>query len=353
MSTLGGRTAILLMAGAMRGRFLLPLVDELLLEGADLYVLPTSAALPLVDADSMEKAGAHIIRQGNASDLKLPSEDLVIVAPCTLNTLNKLALGIADSLPLTLAASAIGRGSTVVIAPAMNQFLWSHPTVHKSIEVVQGFGCKVVYPEITPEYVRMAPWEKVADTVYNSFVPVRFRHQQQPLSDAYTRSVNACIKEFIDVGESLARLGVAKGSAGFLSKRDGKGFIVTTSGAELGCLSKEHLACVGEVIDGVVLWQGERCPSSETPLIAELYAFLPDTQAIIHTHSQVLTYSPAMAHCVSAEYLRTGRFGEALKIVEIIKNNSGFGIMKLHGEIILGSSLADAAFNLLRRLDGD
>ncbi|MEX2645423.1 MAG: flavoprotein, partial [Gaiellaceae bacterium] len=59
----------------------------------------------------------------------LERADLLVVAPCTANTLAKLARGLADSV-LTEAALA-HRGPTLV-APAMNPRMWSHPAVQEN-----------------------------------------------------------------------------------------------------------------------------------------------------------------------------------------------------------------------------
>jgi flavoprotein len=45
------------------------------------------------------------------------------VAPVTDNTVNKLALGIADTYALTVLVEAIGRGVSVVIVPFVNTAL--------------------------------------------------------------------------------------------------------------------------------------------------------------------------------------------------------------------------------------
>ena len=92
-------------------------------------------------------------------------------------------------------------------------------------------------------------------------------------------------------------------------------------------------------------------PSSEMPIISEVYQVIPEARAIIHTHGRKLTYNPAMQKYSSAEYIRYGRFGELNKIFGILKENNGFGIMKLHGELCVGDSLYDALQKLKGRIE--
>jgi phosphopantothenoylcysteine decarboxylase / phosphopantothenate---cysteine ligase len=74
----------------------------------------------------------------------LQRADLLVVAPCTANTLAKLAHGLADTV-LTEAALA-HRGPTLV-APAMNPRMWSHPATRANAELLRGRGVELVGPD--------------------------------------------------------------------------------------------------------------------------------------------------------------------------------------------------------------
>jgi hypothetical protein len=58
-----------------------------------------------------------------------------------------------------------------------------------------------------------------------------------------------------------------------------------------------------------------------------------------------------MQKYASAEYLRYGKFGEINKILGNLKENNGFGIMKLHGELCVGNSLYNTFQKLKNRID--
>jgi len=76
--------------------------------------------------------------------LHLTRADLLLVAPCTANTLAKLAHGLADNL-LTEAALA-HRGPTLV-APAMNPRMWSHAATRANAETLRSRGVLLVGPD--------------------------------------------------------------------------------------------------------------------------------------------------------------------------------------------------------------
>lgn len=68
---------------------------------------------------------------------------LLLVAPASANTINKLAAGIGDDMLTTLALAYDG---PILIAPAMNPTMWSHQTVKESIDKLLDRGVEFVDP---------------------------------------------------------------------------------------------------------------------------------------------------------------------------------------------------------------
>src|SRR5436305_3036227 len=65
-----------------------------------------------------------------------PPRGVVLFAPCSFNSLNKLAHGIADNLALSVTAEAIGRGTPVIVGPSLNAPLLAHPVAHASLKTL-------------------------------------------------------------------------------------------------------------------------------------------------------------------------------------------------------------------------
>jgi phosphopantothenoylcysteine synthetase/decarboxylase len=82
----------------------------------------------------------------DAAILPRPPDGLVLVAPCSFNSLNKLAAGIADNLALSLTAEAIGRGTPVLVAPSLNAPLLRHPRTAASLAILRDWGVSVIDP---------------------------------------------------------------------------------------------------------------------------------------------------------------------------------------------------------------
>jgi phosphopantothenoylcysteine decarboxylase/phosphopantothenate--cysteine ligase len=87
-----------------------------------------------------------LARRPPAEDLyaHLTRADLLVVAPCTANTLAKLAQGLADNLPTE---AALAHRGPVLVAPAMNPRMWSHPATRANVELLRERGVELVGPD--------------------------------------------------------------------------------------------------------------------------------------------------------------------------------------------------------------
>lgn len=71
--------------------------------------------------------------------------DVFVIAPCSANTLAKIANGICDNL-LTCVARAWDFEKQFIVAPSMNDLMYSHPITQEHIKKIEGWGIKVVEP---------------------------------------------------------------------------------------------------------------------------------------------------------------------------------------------------------------
>ncbi len=69
---------------------------------------------------------------------------VMVVAPCSANTLSKLAHGLADNV---LTESALALAGRLVIAPAMNVRMWEHPATQAAVELLRARGAVIVGPD--------------------------------------------------------------------------------------------------------------------------------------------------------------------------------------------------------------
>jgi phosphopantothenoylcysteine synthetase/decarboxylase len=94
-----------------------------------------------------------------------PPRGVVLFAPCSFNSLNKLAHGIADSLALSVVAEAIGRSTPVIVGPSLNAPLLIHPMAQASLKKLPEWGVIIVPPVDEGEGPRLAPTAALIDAV--------------------------------------------------------------------------------------------------------------------------------------------------------------------------------------------
>src|ERR1700741_223083 len=90
-----------------------------------------------------------------------PPYGVVLFAPCSFNSLNKLAHGIADNLALSVAAEAIGRGTPVIVGPSLNAPLLANPAAQASLKILPEWGVTIVPPVDDGNGPRLAPTDRL------------------------------------------------------------------------------------------------------------------------------------------------------------------------------------------------
>ena len=129
--------------------------------------IPTpNAARVVASRELADIAGVQVVESYfDAAIRPRPPRGAVLFAPCSFNSLNKLAHGIADSLALSVVAEAIGRATPVIVAPSLNQPLLDHPMAQASLKTLPTWNVTVVPPVDTGEGPRLAPNEQLLDAV--------------------------------------------------------------------------------------------------------------------------------------------------------------------------------------------
>jgi len=111
-------------------------------DGHDVVPLVTPGAERFVTAETFRALARRPL--GDDVYLHLTRADLFVVAPCTANTLAKLAHGLADNV---LTEAALAHRGPVLVAPAMNPRMWSHPATRANAEALRARGVVLVGPD--------------------------------------------------------------------------------------------------------------------------------------------------------------------------------------------------------------
>jgi phosphopantothenoylcysteine decarboxylase/phosphopantothenate--cysteine ligase len=139
--------------------------------------------------------------------------DLFLIAPCSVNTLSKIANGIADNL---LTNCALAHKGLLMLAPACNVEMWQNPAVQENIEKLKKRGVVIIEPEegrLACEEEgkgRLASLERILDWVEWGIRPKPLQGKRVLLTVGATR-------EFIDDVRFISNL--STGRTGFAIAR--------------------------------------------------------------------------------------------------------------------------------------
>jgi phosphopantothenoylcysteine decarboxylase/phosphopantothenate--cysteine ligase len=150
---LANRKILLIIAGGIAAFKSLDLIRRLREQGASVTPVLTRAAEEFVTPLSASALAAQKVYR-DLFDLTDEAEmghielsraaDLVVVAPATADLMAKMAGGHANDLASTLLMATDKR---VLIAPAMNVRMWTHPATQRNLATLRGDGVLVVGPD--------------------------------------------------------------------------------------------------------------------------------------------------------------------------------------------------------------
>jgi phosphopantothenoylcysteine decarboxylase/phosphopantothenate--cysteine ligase len=165
---LKGTTIVLAVTGSIAAVETVRLAHALRRKGAVVTGVMSPAACGIIHPDALTYATGNdtITRiSGRVEHVEYCGEggrgDLLLVAPCTANTLCKIASGIDDTPVSTFATTAIGRGMPVVIAPAMHHSMYRHPAVQEALQKLSSWGIIVIPPRIEEGRAKIADIDEI------------------------------------------------------------------------------------------------------------------------------------------------------------------------------------------------
>lgn len=127
-------------------------VRALVLEGHDVHVVATEAALRFVGKPTLEAISRNTVHtelyEGVAEVRHVAigqAADLIVIAPATAHTLAKLATGLADDL---LGNTVLASTAPVVVAPAMHTEMWANAATVANMATLRSRGVHVVGPAV-------------------------------------------------------------------------------------------------------------------------------------------------------------------------------------------------------------
>lgn len=134
--------------------------------GADVKAYLTKSAGNFIGEAALQWATEQkVISELSGDSEHICQEDLVLVAPATMNTVNKVMQGIADNAVTTLIASALGMKKPVYLVPTMHESLYENPFFQESIFKAGQYGLNIIKPRIEEGKAKIPKLEKIVAEV--------------------------------------------------------------------------------------------------------------------------------------------------------------------------------------------
>lgn len=146
------KTIILGVTGSIAAYKSADLASLLVKAGHDVFVVMTEAATRFITPLALQTLSKNPVTTGLFDEQPgwIPGHidladraDLLLVAPASAATISRLATGLADD---ALGCIALATRAPLVIAPAMNGKMWSHPATTRNAEILRERGAIFIGP---------------------------------------------------------------------------------------------------------------------------------------------------------------------------------------------------------------
>ena len=163
---LEGKTIALCISGGIASIESPKIARHLRRYGAKVNAYATETAYQFVGKAALEWAtGRPVVDQLSGLAEHICREDLVLVAPATLNTINKIMAGIADNPLTTLISSALGKKVPVYLAPTMHESMFENPVLQRNLAQATAYGISIIPPRREEGKAKMPNLNHIVDEV--------------------------------------------------------------------------------------------------------------------------------------------------------------------------------------------
>lgn len=338
---LSNKVIYVVATGCRRSRELPLFIKKLEKKGAKIYLFATEECKKIVDFSNEDFKSINLRLNNNVQKTEeIEKEDLIIVTPCSFNTLNKIANGISDSYPLTIVHTAIGRGTKVILSLSMNVNLWNNYNTSNSIKKLSdNNNLTIIWPEIKKNeqgeiITSMVSWDKIEDTIMANLHILPYEPFCTSNCNTYNSEINELYNEMKLAGYSCKEIKICPNRAGCIAKKVENGVLISATGADVGNLTLEDMVLITDRKENTIYYSGSKKPSTESIIAWELLKEKEVGTCFIHCHCRKITYSEKSNYFTTKNYFMSEN-EEQIEEVKSIINKYGYVNLKLHGQIFI------------------
>lgn len=253
---LAGKKIVLCITGSVAAYRAIDMARLLMRHGADVHaVMSQSTSSTLLHADMMEWAtGNEVVTKltGKLEHVALADysmSDLIVVYPCTANTIGKAAGGIDDTPVTSVLSVALGSKIPIIIAPAMHEAMYGNEFIQQNVEKLKK-RTTFVEPPIEEGKAKVAEPEDVLKVVVAAI------GRAGPLAGRKMLVTAGSTAEQIDPIRVITNASSGKMGAAIAREAEGMGAQVTLvygHGAETPSASKVIRVRTGDEMRGAIV----------------------------------------------------------------------------------------------------
>ena len=150
-----GTRIVLCITGSVAAYKAIDLARLLVKHGAEVFAIMNHGTSKMFLSSEMMKwaTGNNVVTEltGNLEHIIFSDRsttDMVIVYPCTANTLGKLASGIDDTVVTSVLTVALGSSIPIIICPAMHEAMYHNQIIQENIAKLKANGVEFLEPKI-------------------------------------------------------------------------------------------------------------------------------------------------------------------------------------------------------------
>ena len=177
-NALSGKSIVLGVTGSIAAVKTVELARELIRHGADVYGVMSEAATEIIHPYTLHYATGHDVitkLMGNIEHVEFlgmeGSADLFIIAPCTANTINKIAGGVSDTPVTAFATTAFGSGIPIIVVPAMHETMYKNPILIANRDKLRKLGVTILGPRFEEGLAKIVSTEDIILAVERMLSP--------------------------------------------------------------------------------------------------------------------------------------------------------------------------------------
>ena len=178
MRILDNKNILVGISGSIAAYKAADLISKLKSYGANVKAIMTSSSAQFITTTTLKSlSGNDVICENNQSTVSNFTHldlakwaDILVIAPCTANLMNKIANGVGDDLLTTI---CLAYNKKLFIVPAMNPGMWTNKITQSSIEKLEKSKINIIGPEYGKHacgdigYGRMSSTEHIIEQLEN------------------------------------------------------------------------------------------------------------------------------------------------------------------------------------------